>query len=132
MFFMLHFIFDVFFIFFTLFLLISFFILHKKKQKNSENLTNVLNKNIDLLLQFERKHEMNELKNNIQLYSLFQIVLKITKADYVSFFKYDFSQKCVVLNFILSIDDKGFIVQESELDDYPVASNFMTLKNYHY
>ena len=124
---MLHLIFDFFICMFSVFLLISFFVLHKKKHKNSENLTTVLNKNIDLLLHFERRHDLNELKNNIQLYSLFQTVLKMTKSDYVSFFKYDYSKKFLPINFVLNINSEGRAIQKSLLDNTPVASNLLTL-----
>jgi hypothetical protein len=124
---MIHLYFNIFFGIILIILLVSCYIVYKKKRKNVESLNNVLNKNIELLNYFERKHELRELKNSIQLYSLFQIVLKITKADYVSFFKYDYSKKFLPINFILTINSEGKAVQKSLLDNIPAASNLLTL-----
>jgi len=100
---------------------------HKKRRKNSNDLAYVLNKNMELLVHFERKHDIKQLKNSIQLYSLFQIVLKIANADYVSFFKYDYSKKFLPINFIVTVDKKGHAIQKSELDNIPASSNLLTL-----
>ena len=124
---MFHLIFNAIICLILIVLLISYHNVYKKKRIQNENLADVLGKNMELLLHFERKQDLKELKNNIQLYSFFQIVLKITKADYVSFFKYDYSKKFLPINFILTINNEGKAVQSSLLDNVPVASNLFTL-----
>lgn len=100
------------------------FLLYKKKSlKLFEN----LNENIKFLTYIHKKQEVINLKNTIDLYSQFQILLKISKADYISLFKYDYSNRYVVLHFLLSVNDKGIIIQDSNLKDLPVASSLITL-----
>jgi hypothetical protein len=91
------------------------------------NLLKIISKNVDFLIDFYKKQEVTYLKNTIELYSQFQIILKISKCDFISFFKYDYSKRYVVLHFILSVDEKGTIIQESMLDNLPASSNLLTL-----
>lgn len=93
----------------------------------SDNLVDALTENIDFINDFQTELEIHHLKKIIKLYSQFQIILRISKCDYVSFFKYNYAKKYVDIHFILSVDSNGFIIQESLLDNTPVASNFLTL-----
>lgn len=113
-------------------LIISIFltIIYIKQMRHKEsylNLLKIISKNVDFLIDFYKKQEVTYLKNTIELYSQFQIILKISKCDFISFFKYDYSKRYVVLHFILSVDEKGTIIQESMLDNLPASSNLLTL-----
>ena len=115
---------------FVITMIIIIIIFHYKSliyKRNSNELIKILSKNVDFLNIFYRKQELIQLKNSIQLYSQFQVILKISKANYISFFKYDYSNKFVVLHFLLSVNDKGVILQDSHLEDLPVASSLVTL-----
>lgn len=118
---------DFIFLFVIVFLVILIYLRQIRHKKLSDDLIKVLSKNVDFLTDFYHRQEIVSLKNTIQLYSQFQVLLKISKCDYISFFKYDFTKRYVTLHFILSIDDRGFIVQESMLDKLPVTSNLLTL-----
>lgn len=122
-----HTIIDFIFLLIIVFLVFSIYLRQFKTKKVSDNLISILDKNVDLLTEFYRKQEIVNLKHTIQLYSQFQIILKISHADFISFFKYDYSRKYVILHFLLSVDDKGTIVQESMLDKLPATSNLLTL-----
>jgi hypothetical protein len=115
-----------FFLIITVLLLIVY-IRQMRCKEISNNLIKILSKNVDFLTEYYKKQEIILLKNTIQLYSQFQIILKISKCDYVSFFKYDFSKRYIMIHFLLSVDDKGTIVQESVLDNLPATSNLLTL-----
>jgi len=118
---------DIMFLLVLSFLLALIYIRQYKHKKVSDDLIKILSKNVDFLNDFYRRQEIIQLKNTIQLYSQFQVILKISKADYISFFKYDYSNKFVVLHFLLSVNDKGVILQDSKLEDLPVASSLVTL-----
>jgi hypothetical protein len=98
-----------------------------KHKKVTDDFIKILNKNVDFLTELSRKQETIQLKNTIKLYSQFQVILKISKCDYISFFKYDYSKRYVILHFLLSTDEKGSIIQESMLDKLPATSNLLTL-----
>lgn len=122
-----HILVDILFLFVISFLVFIVYIRQIKHKIVSAELIKVLDKNIDFLTHFYRQQEVIHLKNTIQLYSQFQIILKISKCDFISFFKYDYTKRYVILHFLLSIDEKGIIVQESMLDKLPVTSNLLTL-----
>ena len=118
---------DIMFLFVITFLVAMIYIRQQKYKIVSNDLIKILSKNVDFLNDFYRRQEVIQLKSTIQLYSQFQVILKISKANYISFFKYDYSNKFVVLHFLLSINDKGVILQDSKLEDLPVASSLVTL-----
>ena len=122
-----HQVIDFIFLLIITFLVILIYLKQFKSKRVSDNLIGILNKNVEFLTEYYRKQEIINLKRTIQLYSQFQIILKISQANYISFFKYDYSRKYVILHFLLSVDDKGTIVQESMLDKLPVTSNLLTL-----
>ncbi len=103
------------------------YIKQKTYKKNSNNLIKILNNNVQFLTDLYKKHEVIELKKAIDLYSQFQIILKMSKCDYISFFKYNYSKKYIILHFVLSIDNKGSIIQTSILDNLPVTANLSIL-----
>lgn len=124
---MTHLLVDILFLFVIAFLVTIVYIRQIKYKKVSDDLIKILNKNVEFLTEFSRKQETIQLKNTIKLYSQFQVILKISNCDFISFFKYDYSKRYIVLHFLLSIDDKGTIVQESMLDKLPATSNLLTL-----
>lgn len=99
----------------------------KEYKKNSDQLIDILSKNVEFLTELYKKQEVINLKKSIDLYSQFQIILKISKCDYVSFFKYDYSSRYIILHFILSIDSNGSIIQMNLLDNLPVTANLSIL-----
>jgi len=122
-----HMLVDFLFLFVIVSLVMIVYIRQIRIKEISDELIKVLSKNIDFLTEFQKKQEIVHLKNTIKLYSQFQVILKISKCDYISFFKYDYSKRYVVLHFLLSIDEKGSIIQESMLDKLPATSNLLTL-----
>lgn len=95
----------------------------KEYKKGSDTLIKVLSENINFFTQLYKKQEVVNLKKSIDLYSQFQIILKISKCEFVSFFKYDYSNRYILLHFILSINSNGKIIQTSLLDNVPITAN---------
>ena len=108
-------------------LVIAIYIKQRANKKHSDHIIDILGKNVEFLTELYKKQEVINLKKSIDLYSQFQIILKISKCDFVSFFKYDYSSRYIVLHFILSIDNKGSIVQMNILDNLPVTANMSIL-----
>ena len=98
-----------------------------KYKKVCDDLAGSLSKNVEFLTVFSKHQEILQLKSTIKLYSKFQIILKISNCNYVTFFKYDYSQRYIILHFILSVDEKGCIIQDGLLDDLPVTDSLLTL-----
>ena len=124
---MIHIFIDLFVSLVILGLVIIIYLKQKEYKKNSDNLISILNTNVEFLTELHKKHAIMELKRAIDLYSQFQIVLKISKCDYVSFFKYDYSKRYILLHFILSIDNNGKIIHTDILDGLPVTADFKIL-----
>lgn len=122
-----HILTDILFIFMMLILFLFVYIRQKNCKKVSNDLFKFLNKNLEFLTEVQRKKMIIELKNSIKVYSKFQIIQKISKADYISFFKYNYSKKYIELIFIFSIDYKGTIIQNSEFDKYPISGRLLAL-----
>lgn len=124
---MAHFVIHLFFSF-IIFLIVIYIYYRQIRCKEIHNeIIKVLNKNVDFIIEYNKKQEINTLKNTIQLSSYLQIILKIAKSDYITFFKYDYSQKYVKLDFITSMSSDGTIIQNSILDHIPVTSNILLL-----
>jgi len=107
-------------------LAILFLIAYFRQLKNenvSKKLYNFLNTNIDIFKEIDRKRYISDIKNSIDIYSKFQIIQKISKSDYVTLFKYNYSEKIVQLDFLFSIDNNGRVVKNSVFDD---VSNILT------
>lgn len=124
---MMYTIINVAFILFILILLIKVFIKHEKCKKRSEELIGFLMKQIDFLTELNRKQEIIQLKKSILLYTDFQVVLKMCNCDFISFFKYDYSQKYLGLHFLLTIDNTGTLLHDSVLYDLPLTGGLLTL-----
>lgn len=123
-----HLIIDCSFLLTILVILIFFYFRQKKCKKISNDFLQIFSKNVDFITNLYEKLEVSNLKNNIQLSAYFQIILKISKADYITFFKYDYTQNHVVkLDFITSMDYNGTIIQNSILDQLPITSNILLL-----
>lgn len=123
-----HTLIDILFISIIIILYILAYIKQIRQSKSYTGLVEILSKNIDFLLEYHKKKEVIELKNSIQLYTQFQIISKISHCDYVSFFKYDYSNRVVILNFLLTINNKGCIIQECDLDKMPMTGSLLSLK----
>lgn len=98
-----------------------------KSQKVSNELYNFLDKNLEFLNTMHRKKVAAQIKNSLEVYLQFQIIQKITKADYITFFKYDYSKKYVGLNFMFSIDANGSMIQNSIFEDLSLTGNLLTM-----
>ena len=96
-------------------------------EKKCNKISTLIEDDLKVLNTLYKNQEIINLKRTIDLYSQFQVLLKISKCDYVSLFKYDYTKRFVVLHFLLSVDDKGVILQDSNLEDLPVASSKTTL-----
>jgi hypothetical protein len=107
--------------------LIWLYVKKENCKKNSEGLINILNKNIDFLDKLYKNREIFYIKNALHLYSKFQQILLVSKSNYINFFKYDYSQRYVILHFIISLDDKGFIIQRNMFDNIPSESNLLSI-----
>lgn len=111
---------------FTLIMIVK--IKQRKCQKNADSLIEILSKNVNFLDNYYKIHEIQYLKRTIELYAKLQVLLKISKCDYVSFFKYNYTKNFIMLNLLLSTDNFGNIVEESELNNLPLSSNDFLLK----
>jgi hypothetical protein len=114
-----------------IFLLICFFlILHFKQLKNEKifiDLYKFLEKNFGYLGEVYKRKIESELRNSIHVFSQFQIIQKISNADYVTFFKYNYSKRIVELDFIFSLDRSGRMVQDSIFNNITLTGNLLTL-----
>jgi hypothetical protein len=122
-----HTLIDILFISIIIVLYILAYFKQIRQNKSYTGLIEILSKNVDFLLEYHKKKEILELKNSIQLYTKFQIISKISKCDCVSFFKYDYSKRVVILDFVLGINSNGNIIQNSSLDKMPITSFLFTL-----
>jgi len=118
---------DLFLSFIILMLVLVIYIKQQTYKKNSDGLIRILSNNVQFLTDLHRKQEVIDLKKAIDLYSQFQIILKISKCDYVTFFKYDYSKRHILLHFILSIDINGKIIHTDALDKMPLTANLSML-----
>lgn len=118
---------DILFISIIIILYLLAYFKQVRQHRSYTNLTEILSKNVDFLLEYHKKKEIKELKNSIQLYTKFQIISKISKCNYVSFFRYDYSKRFVTLDFLLTINSNGCIIQESALDKLPMSGCLLTL-----
>ena len=114
-------------LFIFMFILTVFYIKLKNCKITSKNLSMIINKNEVLIDRIYKNCEVIKLKNNIELFSNIQIISKISKANYISFFKYNYSKKYVSLDFIFSVDDKGMVVKNSILDEIPVSDGLLSM-----
>lgn len=107
--------------------LLFLFVYNKQKKCKIvyNNLYNFINKNIDFLTEIHHKQIANELQNSIKIYSKFQIIQKISKSDYLSFFKYDSNLN---FNYLFLIDNKGNIVQHSNFDKFIITEELKKSK----
>lgn len=124
---MMHVFIDIAFIAFIFALLIIVFIKNEACKKHSDMLIDFLIKNINFLSELNRKQEISQLKKTILLYTNFQVVLKMCDCDYISFFKYDYSNKYIHLHFILTIDRNGTMIHDSLLYDMTLSGSLLTL-----
>lgn len=108
-------------------ILIWLYVKREDCRKSSDGLIKILNKNIDFLDRLYKNKEILYVKNALSLYSKFQQILLLSKANYINFFKYDYSQRYVILHFILSLDNKGFIIQQNIFDNIPSSSNLLDI-----
>ena len=124
---MYHSIIDIFLVSIIMILSLVFYINRIRREKTYSDLFKLLSKNAEFLAEYQKKQEIIQLKNTIKIYSQFQIILKISKCDYITFFKYDYSNRYVILHFLLSMDSKGCIIQENSLDKLPISGNLLAL-----
>jgi hypothetical protein len=97
------------------------------RKRKSEALIKVLNSSIKFLDNLYKNKEIIYIKHALQLYSKFQQILLVSKSNYINFFKYDYFQKSVILHFILSLDDKGIIVQKNMFDNIPLENDLLSI-----
>lgn len=96
-----------------------------KQNKSHREIIVILNKNIDFLLEYYKRDEITQIRNDIQLYSCFQIISKISKCDYVSLFKYDYSKRYIILHLLLLMDNNGNIIKEKIFEDLPITGELL-------
>ena len=97
----------------------------KKNKKLFKNLDKFLNKNLSLLVEINKKKIISDLNNSIQIYSKFQIIQKVSNANFVSFFTYDHSKKFIDLNFMFSIDNDSKIIQDSIFNGLSITGELL-------
>jgi len=128
------FILDLIEISFMIFFAIAFLCYQHRQErlkKSTHNLLGLLDRQIDVIKEYSRKIKSEDFKNMIELYSKFQMILKISKSNYVSFFRYDYSKRFIVSHFMFSISEKGEITHESNNPNLPVTSNILLLNFLH-
>lgn len=122
-----HTLIDILFISIIIVLYILAYFKQIRQNKSYTGLIEILSKNVDFLLEYHKKKEILELKNSIQLYTKFKIISKISKCDHICFFKYDYSSRVIILDYVLGISNNGNIIQYSSLDKMPITSFLFTL-----
>jgi hypothetical protein len=122
-----HTLIDILFISIIIVLYILAYFKQIRQNKSYTGLIEILSKNVDFLLEYHKKKEILELKNSIQLYTKFQIISKISKCDHICFFKYDYSSRVIILDYVLGISNNGNIIQYSSLDKMPITGFLFTL-----
>lgn len=114
---------DILFLLVILTLLYIVYIRIIKCRKNSDDLIKILNSNIEFLDLYYKKKEIGQLKKSIKLYSKLKIIMNISKCDFVSFYRYNYSKSFMILSFMISIDKDSNILEHSDVDNLPVTSN---------
>lgn len=71
---------------------------------------------------------IEEISNTIEFYEKFSYILKISNADFIALFKYDYSKRYITTNFILSLDKNNNINYYTEHGVLPVTINEVSLK----
>jgi hypothetical protein len=115
---------DVFLIFIIIILIANVYIRQIKCEKSSFEVMKILNASILLLNNLEKRKKIQDLKNSLRLNTELQVILKISNADYLSLFKYDFSTK-QKLYFLASLDKNGSIITNTLLDNYIVSNDIL-------
>ena len=122
---MLHLFIDILIVLIMCLLFLFVYSKQKKCKIVYNNLYNFINKNIDFLTEIHHKQIANELQNSIKIYSKFQVIQKISKSDYLSFFKFDSNLN---FNYLFLIDNKGNIVQHSNFDKFIITEELKKSK----
>lgn len=123
---------------FLLMFLVSLFILKVKcdiNKRMSNIMLDFLSRNFEILEKYEKRQGFLHIKKTVNLYYLIRKIGKFSKSNYVSFFKNDSndisdsndSNDEQKLNFVFSIDDDGYIVENSYLENIQfIYSDLMT------
>lgn len=110
-----------------LLLFVIIIVKQNKFEKTTNKILNILNSNIDNINKIHRSNIISKLKNTIHIYSQFQIIQKISNADYVSLAKCNYINNKINLDFLFSIDDNTNIMKKSLLDDVSLCANCFSL-----
>jgi hypothetical protein len=100
------------------------------KQNKTENTTNkmfsILDYNIDNINKIHRLNVVKRLKSNLDIYSKYQIIQKVSKANYVSLLRCDYSNRSIDLDVIFTIDQHSNIYKKFFLDNIKINAKFLT------
>jgi len=99
----------------------------KRFKRTTGDLLTILDNHIDILDELNKKKDVSILKNMIELYSNMQIILKISNANYISLFKYDYSKRYIMSHFLFSMLENGNIEYATDNDKLPITSDLLKL-----
>lgn len=123
-----HLIFDIFFFIFSVIVLFYLFkIIEKTINYKSEKLLDLIKKNNDLLDICIKKNNDKKVINSISVYNKLLTILKISNANSVMLFKYNYNKKFILFNFLLSINNDDELYNENITYELPVTSNKIVL-----
>lgn len=99
----------------------------KKSYKVSNDLIGFISRSSEILTKYEKMQESIQLRKSIKLYSLTQILLNISKSDYISFFKYVNDENDNKIDFLFSFDSNGDALQHSYLDKKNISYDLLKI-----
>ena len=122
---MIHILISLLFVIFSVVIIYLSFKIYFNKMKFHKDLLSLLSKNNEILNNFERNRKGEEIKDNIQLYSHIKICSKISKSDYVTLYKYDYSKSNIDIDFLMLVDDNGRNINKSIFDNKMIMSDLI-------
>jgi len=97
-----------------------------KLEKLFGSMSIFLDKNMEILNRAYRVRVAEELKKSLSILIKFQIIQKISKSNYLTFYKYNYSQKYIELDFDFSIRD-GVLVDNTPFEKILLSGDILTL-----
>jgi len=124
---MTHFFIDILYLLVLVSISIVVYIRVSKCTKINFKLFDILYKNIEILSSYYQKRNIINFNKSFELYSDFQNILKISKGDNISLFRYNYLKKYIELEFLFSIDKSNNINGNVLLNKIPISSNMLAL-----
>jgi len=118
-------------IFFELIIIFSIIIIRYSiniYNSNYNKLLFFLSKNIENIVKYKSDNYINMLRMSSLLFHNCQKIIQVSKSEFMTYFKYDYSKGYITLNFLFTINKKGLYVDNLSTFDLPLSSNIITSK----